>query len=94
MDDKRPIEFAQTDEIDRREALAGEFINQVLRLPWAFLSNGSTLADFEGVRTEAELSQACYERYGLGLESRHFEMPLYMLLDELEAARKRRDLPN
>lgn len=94
MDEKRQPQFGPTGEIDRREALADEFIQEVLRLPWAFLSDGSTLADFQGVRTELELAQACYERYGLELEPRHFEMPLYKLLDELEAARQRRDFPN
>lgn len=94
MDQKRPLEFAPTGEIDRRQDLASEFVDEVLRLPWAFLSDGSRLADFEGVRTELELAQACYERYGLELEPRHFEMPLYRLLDELEAARQRRDFPN
>jgi len=63
-------------------------------LPWVLVSDGTWLADFEGVRTEAELTKACSERYGMGLEPRHFAMLLYRLLDELSAARVRRDFPN
>lgn len=86
--DEREIRFASTEQVGRRQALVDEFVSEVLRLPWAFISDGTTLADFESVRTELELAEACYERYGVGLEPRHFEMPLYLLLDELEAARR------
>jgi len=89
--DKKRLEFAPTHEVERRQALANEFLNEVLRLPWAFISDGSRLSDFQEVRTELELAQACYQRYGLELEERHFQMPLYQLLDELESSRRRRD---
>lgn len=88
--DEREIEFAPTEQVERRQALVEEFVAEVLRLPWAFVSDGTRLQDFEGVRTGLELAEACYERYGMGLEARHFEMPLYLLLDELEAARKQK----
>lgn len=87
--DEREIRFAPTEQVERRQALVEEFVAEVLRLPWAFISDGTRLQDFEGVRTELELAEACYERYGMGLEARHFEMPLYLLLDELEAARRK-----
>lgn len=87
--DEREIRFAPTGQIERRQALVEEFVAEVLRLPWAFISDGTRLQDFEGVRTELELAEACYERYGLELEAWHFEMPLYLLLDELEAARRK-----
>ena len=70
-----------------RSGLVEEFVSTILCLPWAFISDGSTLTDFEGVRTELELSEACLECYGMALEPRHFKMPLYRLLDELEASR-------
>ena len=80
-------EFAPTDETAKREALLETFITQVLGLPWAFISDSSTLADFEGVRTPLELSEACAQIYGIPLEPRHFKMPLWQLLDELNANR-------
>ncbi|RIH84915.1 hypothetical protein Mterra_01835 [Calidithermus terrae] len=92
--DEREIRFAPTGQIERRQALVEEFVAEVLRLPWAFISDETQLQDFGGGRTELELAEACYGRYGMGLEARHFEMPLYLLLDELEAARERRDFPN
>lgn len=91
---ERPFEFAPSNETERRAALVEEFVNEVLRLPWALVTDGTTLADFEAVRTELELSEACQEHYGMGLGHLHFQMPLYLLLDELEAARQRRDFPN
>ena len=66
-----------------------EFITEVLNLPWAFVSDNSTLTDFEGLRSEPELSETCARRYGMPLEPQHFEMPLYQLLDELETSRTR-----
>lgn len=81
-------EFAPRDQTASREVLLDEFISRVLGLPWAFVSDGSTLADFEGVRPQPELRQACADMYGMALEPRHYEMPLYQLLDELEASRK------
>jgi hypothetical protein len=86
--DERKIEFAPTEQVERRQALVEEFVAEVLRLPWAFISDETQLQDFGGVCTELELAEACYERYGMELEPRHFEMPLYLLLDELEAARR------
>jgi hypothetical protein len=94
MKEDEPLRFAPTDEVDHRAELVEEFVREVLRLPWAFVTDSTNLADFEGVRTAYDLSQACWERYGMGLEARHFEMPLYKLLDELCAARERRDFPN
>lgn len=61
--DEREIRFAPTEQVERRQALVDEFVAEVLRLPWAFISDGTRLQDFEGVRTELELAQACYERY-------------------------------
>ena len=80
-------EFAPRDETAKREEQLDEFIAEVLGLPWAFISDGSTLADFEGVRTHLELSDACLEVYGMALEPRHFDLPLWQLLDELNANR-------
>lgn len=94
MNEDEPLRFVATDEVDRRAELVEEFVREVLRLPWALVTDGTSLADFEGVRTAYELRQVCLEHYGMGLEVRHFEMPLYKLLDELCVARERRDFPN
>jgi hypothetical protein len=80
-------EFAPRDETAKREEQLEELIAGVLGLPWAFISDGSTLADFEGVRTPAELSELCVAVYGVALGSHHFDLPLWQLLDELNANR-------
>lgn len=78
-------EFASRNETSKREPQLEVFISQVLGLPWALITDESRLSDFEGVRTELELSEACTATYGMGLEQRHFSVPLWQLLDELNA---------
>jgi hypothetical protein len=41
-----PIEFVSTSRIDMHPELKGDFIRRVLDLPWAFLSDESSLGDF------------------------------------------------
>jgi len=41
-----PIEFASSSRIDMHPDLKADFIRRVLDLPWAFLSDESTLGDF------------------------------------------------
>ena len=89
--DRREIRFAARDEIERRADALDAFVSGVLELPWAMVTDGSSLRDFDGLDDDGVPRRA--ERlYGLALESRHYEMPLWQLLDELEAAKRRRNV--
>jgi Mn-dependent DtxR family transcriptional regulator len=92
MDDERPLRFADAAETERRQALLERFLQEVLGLPWAFVSDESHLSDFDGVLTRDELITRCQALYGATLQPHHFSMPIWRVLDELEAARDRRNL--
>ena len=90
-----PPHFAAANQIAGREALVNEFIREVLGLPWAFVSDGSSLNDFRGVLSDDELMDRIQDVYGVTLEPKHWEIPLWQLLDVLETNRQRlRHLPN
>ena len=77
---------------EQRQVALERFLREVLGLPWAFVSDDSHLSDFDGVLTRDELTERCLSAYGLRLEPQHFSMPIWRVLDELEMARKERDL--
>ena len=85
-------QFAAANRLAAREALVNEFIREVLGLPWAFVSDGTRLRDFEGLLEPEDLAGRVLARYGLVLEDRHFDLPLWSLLDELEAQRRRQQI--
>ncbi len=70
--------------MQRREAIWADFLEHVLQLPWAFVSDESCLGDFEGLMDASELTRRVHVRYGLELSSEHQAMPLYQFLDLLE----------
>ena len=76
--------FAGDHEIQRRETVWKDFLEHVLHLPWAFVSDQSSLGDFEGLMDSAELIRRVRVRYGLELRTEHQTMPLYQFLDLLE----------
>jgi Mn-dependent DtxR family transcriptional regulator len=90
-DDLTP-RFADSTETEQRQALLARFLNDVLGLPWAFVSDESHLSDFDGVLSREELISRAQAVYGVTLDAHHFSMPIWRVLDELEAARERRDL--
>jgi Mn-dependent DtxR family transcriptional regulator len=92
MDDERTARFADATETERRQVLLARFLNEVLGLPWAFVSDESHLADFDGVLSREELISRCQTLYGVTLEPHHFSMAIWRVLDELEIAREGRDL--
>jgi Mn-dependent DtxR family transcriptional regulator len=53
-DDLTP-RFADSTETEQRQALLARFLNDVLGLPWAFVSDESHLSDFDGVLSREEL---------------------------------------
>lgn len=44
-----PVQFAAHERVDAFGFTAETFITEVLGLPWAFISDESTLADFSGI---------------------------------------------
>jgi hypothetical protein len=59
------IEFANADRIATHPELAKEFIQNVLQLPWAFMSNGSSLYDFHDEETNQKYHERIREFYGV-----------------------------
>ncbi len=92
MADERTPRFADAAETEQRQRVLTRFLNDVLGLPWAFVSDESHLSDFDGVLSREELISRCRAVYGVTLEAQHFSIPIWRVLDELEAASERRDL--
>ncbi len=90
--DEADLRFAPATQTEQRQVALERFLREVLGLPWAFVSDESHLADFDGVLTREELMERCLGVYGLRLEPHHFSMPIWQVLDELEMARTQRDL--
>lgn len=59
------IEFVVPSRIAEYRDLAEDFLQHVLRLHWASLSDETTLADFEGVLSHAILLQRIQQVYGV-----------------------------
>jgi hypothetical protein len=77
-------EFAPSDQIERRGRVWNDFLEHVLGLPWALVTDGSRLADFEGLMPRDELERRILRRYGLLLTDAHLELPLFAFLDLLQ----------
>ncbi len=92
MDDERTPRFADAAETEQRQTLLRRFLNDVLGLPWAFVSDESHLTDFDGVLSREELISRCQTVYGVTLDAHHFSIPIWRVLDELEAAGDQQNL--
>ena len=60
-----PIEFSKTDRIDKHSALADDFVKRILELPWAWISNSSTLWDFHTRESNSALHAKIRDVYGV-----------------------------
>jgi hypothetical protein len=60
-----PIEFAQSTRLDMHPDLKTDFVRRVLDLPWAFLSDDSSLFDFHDDETNEVLVQRIRSIYGV-----------------------------
>lgn len=60
-----PIEFASQEKVSRDEALSEDFVQKVLNLEWAWISDESSLWDFHGERTNDHLYTKIQEVYGV-----------------------------
>ena len=48
MSEKSPLSYAPRDRIEAFEELANEFVHEIFGLPWALITDESTLTDFSG----------------------------------------------
>jgi hypothetical protein len=78
------VEFASRVEIQKREVAATRFIQDVLELPWAMLTDHSSLSNFDGIAEFQELVARVHRTYGFRLQEHHFDIPLWTLLDAIE----------
>jgi hypothetical protein len=78
------VEFASRVEINKRADVAKHFVQNVLGLPWAMLTDHSSLSDFDGVAEYLELVARVHRTYGFRLQEHHFDIPLWTLLDAIE----------
>jgi hypothetical protein len=62
---KTEVRFADTSNIDKNRDLVGDFVRNVLELPWAFISNDSSLWDFHGEETNQKYHARILEVYGV-----------------------------
>jgi hypothetical protein len=60
-----PLEFASQERVSAREDLMNDFIHRILDLPWAFLSDESSLWHFHGDENNNALSARIKEVYGV-----------------------------
>ena len=62
---KVPIQFAATVRVARHDDLAIEFIQQILEIEWAWISDESSLADFHEDETNQRLIEKIRRAYGV-----------------------------
>lgn len=62
-----PIEFAANERVEAHRALADDFINRVLELDWAWISDESSLWDFHENDTNEELCTRVKDVYGVDI---------------------------
>ncbi|HEY0701732.1 MAG TPA: hypothetical protein VGD60_03100 [Candidatus Acidoferrales bacterium] len=59
------VTFAVAAKIDQHRLLANEFTQKVLELPWAWISDVSSLWDFHGAETNQKYHERIRELYGV-----------------------------
>jgi hypothetical protein len=79
-----PTSFASSARIDAHGALAEDFIERVLQLPWAFLSDESALWDFHEDATNEAYVQRIRAAYGVDV-SDLADAPVADILDRIAA---------
>jgi hypothetical protein len=78
------VEVASRVEIDKRATTVTHFVQNIRGLPWAMLTDHSSLSDFDGVADDQELVSRVRWLYGFRLQEHHFDIPLWTLLDGIE----------
>jgi hypothetical protein len=82
---KVPIEFAATERVGRHSELAKDFINRVLGLEWAWISDESSLWDFHGDEANKSLTDKIHLVYGVDVS----DVPSGNLADIFDRIRER-----
>jgi len=62
---KVPIEFVKTNRVDQHSELAKDFIQRVLEIEWAWISDESSLWDFHSEETNGKLNDKIRQVYGV-----------------------------
>ena len=60
-----PIEFAARHRVDRHSELVRDFVQRVLELDWAWISDESSLSDFHDNETNDGLNDKILRIYGI-----------------------------
>jgi hypothetical protein len=60
-----PVEFASSQRVDANPGLREDFVRRVLQMDWAFISDESSLWDFHGELSNAELQERINDVYGV-----------------------------
>lgn len=79
-----PLEFGKASEIGRHGEFAYEFIETVVGIRPLFMSDGTSLSDFDGETPIEEVRATIKEAYGVDSASYESE-PLWKLLDAVKA---------
>jgi hypothetical protein len=62
---KVPIKFAVSTRVGQHSELAREFVQQILEIDWAWISDESSLGDFHGEETNDRLIEKIRQVYGV-----------------------------
>lgn len=62
---KVPIEFVKSNRVDQHSELAKDFIQRVLEIEWAWISDESSLWDFHDGETNRSLNEKILNVYGV-----------------------------
>src|SRR5438445_4431452 len=62
---KVPVEFASNERVSQHSQLAKDFVNRVLDIDWAWVSDKSSLWDFHGDETNKSLTEKIRHIYGV-----------------------------
>ncbi len=89
----RPIVLASQEKVCKDEALSEDFIQKVLGLDWAWISDESSLWDFHGERTNDRLYAKIREIYGVDVSDIESGR-LWMIFERLEKSQRAQTLGN
>ena len=64
-----PVKFASQDRVSEQDELLNDFVHRVLDLPWAFISDESSLSDFHTAEDNDVLIAKIREVYGVDLSN-------------------------
>jgi hypothetical protein len=62
-----PIEFAQRNRVDQHPELEKDFVQRVLEIEWAWISDESSLWDFHSEETNGKLNDKIRQIYGVNV---------------------------